>query len=65
MFRNVPRLPAMAANDGAPEFQVGARVIVHHSVGVVRYIGETEFADGEWIGVELDYPGEGPLPARA
>ncbi|CEO97817.1 CAP-Gly domain-containing protein [Plasmodiophora brassicae] len=46
----------MAANDGAPEFQVGARVIVHHSVGVVRYIGETEFADGEWIGVELDYP---------
>lgn len=25
-------------------------------MGVVKYIGETEFAPGEWIGVALDKP---------
>lgn len=23
-------------------------------VGIVRYVGQTEFADGDWVGVELD-----------
>lgn len=25
-------------------------------MGVIRYIGETDFAKGEWCGVELDEP---------
>ena len=35
--------------------QVGDRVLVSGSkVGVLRYIGTTDFAKGEWVGVELD-----------
>ena len=31
--------------------------------GVVRYVGMTKFATGDWVGVELDAPGEAlPLP---
>lgn len=25
-------------------------------MGVIRYMGETDFAKGEWCGVELDEP---------
>ena len=32
------------------------RVDVNGKFGAVRFIGETEFASGEWIGVELDKP---------
>lgn len=31
-------------------------------IGVVKFIGETEFQPGEWIGVALDRP-SGKLPA--
>ena len=38
-------------------FLVGQRVIVGNTVeGVVRYYGETAFASGVWVGVELDAP---------
>ncbi|XP_025828958.1 uncharacterized protein LOC108744493 isoform X5 [Agrilus planipennis] len=42
------------------DFKIGDRVIIKSSqgskVGVVRYMGTTEFAPGEWCGVELDEP---------
>ncbi|KAK0174793.1 hypothetical protein PV327_010522 [Microctonus hyperodae] len=42
------------------DLKLGDRVIVSSSqgskTGVLRYIGETEFAAGEWCGVELDDP---------
>ncbi|CAH0554743.1 unnamed protein product [Brassicogethes aeneus] len=42
------------------DYKLGDRVIVKSSqgskIGHVRYIGFTEFANGEWVGVELDNP---------
>ena len=35
---------------------VGMSVFVNKEMGVVRYIGKTEFDDGVWIGVELRKP---------
>lgn len=39
---------------------MGDRVIIKSTqgskVGTVRYIGATQFAPGEWCGVELDDP---------
>jgi tubulin-folding cofactor B len=41
---------------------VGARCEVEsteegfHKRGTVRYVGETKFAKGEWIGIEYDEP---------
>jgi len=45
----------------AAPLKLGDRVIVQSSTsgtkrGVLRYIGTTEFAEGEWAGVELDQP---------
>lgn len=39
-------------------FQVDDRVCVQsvRPCGTVRYIGETKFAPGEWLGIELDEP---------
>ena len=37
--------------------QIGDRVQVSGDrVGTVRYIGLTDFATGEWVGIELDDP---------
>lgn len=33
---------------------VGEQIIVNGQIGVIRYVGETEFAQGIWYGVELE-----------
>lgn len=37
---------------------IGERVETPCGVGTVLFHGKTDFADGEWVGVELDEPGE-------
>ena len=42
---------------GKSNIKIGDRVLVSGSkAGVLRYIGTTDFAKGEWAGVELDEP---------
>ncbi len=39
------------------DIELGSRVLLSGGKqGTVLFIGETEFAEGEWVGVELDVP---------
>ena len=38
-------------------YQVGQRVLVGNVMaGTIRYVGQTHFAEGVWVGVEIDLP---------
>ncbi|KAG5835101.1 hypothetical protein ANANG_G00268550 [Anguilla anguilla] len=54
----VPPSPGTAEGQGAEEvFQVGERVWVNgNKPGFVRFVGETQFAPGQWAGIVLDDP---------
>ncbi|KAF9543608.1 hypothetical protein EC957_000612 [Mortierella hygrophila] len=39
-----------------PGIDVGMRVEVSGNLGYVRYVGQTSFSTGRWVGVELDLP---------
>eukprot|EP00439_Symbiodinium_sp_Y106_P019034 s1897_g2.t1 len=48
-----------SAMEGAPpgaNFSVGQRVFVSNRAGTVRFCGQTEFAGGVWVGIQLDDP---------
>lgn len=54
-----PRTSVSESLDGKTEssLKIGDRVVVSGTKhGVARYFGETGFAKGEWVGVELDEP---------
>ena len=51
------------AGNGKP--QLNARVKTPVGAGMLRFRGKTEFAEGEWVGVELDAPSACPLPSPA
>ena len=39
---------------GESPFQVGTRVNAAGKLGVIAFMGETEFASGQWAGIVLD-----------
>lgn len=52
--------PVQDSSMGRPccgKFQIGDRVKVSgNRIGTIRFVGLTDFASGEWVGVELDEP---------
>lgn len=47
------------ATPGPSTVPLLARVRVAAGVGIVRFVGQTAFAGGKWIGIELDDEGTG------
>ncbi|EGD75190.1 hypothetical protein PTSG_06843 [Salpingoeca rosetta] len=48
--------PRGRVSSGSGKVGVGSRVTVNGKRGHIRFIGDTEFADGMWLGVELSEP---------
>ncbi|CAF2768042.1 unnamed protein product [Rotaria sp. Silwood2] len=36
------------------KFRIGDRVSIHGTSGIIAFIGSTQFAEGEWLGIVLD-----------
>merc|ERR1712039_200772 len=53
---DVPDGATDSVREAAPEFQLGRRVAVLGQAGTVRFVGTTQFAPGQWVGIELDQP---------
>ncbi|KAK9768156.1 hypothetical protein K7432_001450 [Basidiobolus ranarum] len=52
-----PTIPSSPTTPSTPgSHQLGNKVLVQNKPGVIRFIGNTAFAKGRWIGVELDEP---------
>ena len=54
-------VPVLGSHDGKTgeetDYQIGQRVLVGNVMaGTIRYVGCTHFADGLWVGVEIDLP---------
>ncbi|GAA5884799.1 hypothetical protein JCM3774_006769 [Rhodotorula dairenensis] len=47
---------ATGGQAGGAVIPLGARVEVSAGVGTVRFVGQTAFAAGKWVGIELDHP---------
>ena len=47
------------ATPGPSTVPLLARVRVAAGAGIVRFVGQTAFAGGKWIGIELDDEGTG------
>lgn len=48
-----PRIARVPGASSDLKLEVGMGVFCNNELGVIRYIGSTDFADGIWIGVEL------------
>lgn len=44
----------MATATPPPVLQLNTRVLVSAGPGYIRFVGQTGFAQGKWVGVELD-----------
>ncbi|GAB6022100.1 CAP-Gly domain-containing linker protein 4 [Chamberlinius hualienensis] len=55
-----PTSLSVSPNTGAPNIgprlATGVKVLVHNQLGVIRYVGEVDFTEGTWVGVELSVP---------
>ncbi|XP_070993342.1 CAP-Gly domain-containing linker protein 1 isoform X2 [Oncorhynchus clarkii lewisi] len=55
--KSTPGGSAAGTQDGGENFQVGERVWVNgNKPGVVQFLGEAQFAPGQWAGIVLDEP---------
>lgn len=55
MSMNIKR--SSVIRGGPEEIAVGSKVTVNNEFqGVIRFIGNTSFQTGKWVGVELDEP---------
>ncbi|XP_031685902.1 CAP-Gly domain-containing linker protein 1 isoform X10 [Oncorhynchus kisutch] len=55
--KSTPGGGAAGTQDGGENFQVGERVWVNgNKPGVVQFLGEAQFAPGQWAGIVLDEP---------
>nr|XP_046206734.1 CAP-Gly domain-containing linker protein 1 isoform X6 [Oncorhynchus gorbuscha] len=55
--KTTPGGGAAGTQDGGENFQVGERVWVNgNKPGVVQFLGEAQFAPGQWAGIVLDEP---------
>jgi CAP-Gly domain-containing linker protein 3/4 len=51
-----PFLSQSSATNDDTWLTLGVHVLVHNEIGVVRYIGPVNFAEGLWLGIELRTP---------